>query len=569
MKIAVGYVRCSTDMQDDSIDQQKRAIETWAIANEYKVIEWFEDEGKSGTSFEKRSEFMRLVHRAENSPNFEHILVYDESRWGRAGNPRTSTYWKIHFERHGAKVKIINSQSKNENDIGSFVTEVVECAEASEYSKKLSRSTMRGCVAHVEKGWSAGGSAPYGYKRVAIDPVTGKHLRDLLDGMHRRKGEEVVRLELGDRNEVDVVKRIFELKEMGNGLKTIADTLNFEGISCPRRGKWKNKDQKWSCGTIRSIIQNPVYCGTRVYNRFPKNKLSGLPRGKRNDTTEWKTFNNAHPSIISKERFDQANISKSYKYGGGSAKAVKSPYLLSGLVRCAHCGFNYSGYTRGKKGLRYYADSGFISKGKSVCEWHAISKDQLEGEVLKTIREKLFESVVPRKLEERIEEFLSSRQNALASGGITIIESQLNQNQAKLENLLLAVEKGLELNTVLPRIKQIEADNERLRHEMFRSQQVTINQAMVKNAASDAARFIVTLTKNLESFPVADQKLMLRRVVDGLIVDRAQDSIFFNLLILPKLENPILKAIHQNGVVQSRVCPEQDLNLHDLAATRP
>ena len=88
IKIAVGYVRCSTDMQDDSTEQQKKAIEIWAKGNGYAIIEWFEDEGKSGTSFDKRPGFMRMVKRIESSTNFEYVLVYDESRWGRAGNPR-------------------------------------------------------------------------------------------------------------------------------------------------------------------------------------------------------------------------------------------------------------------------------------------------------------------------------------------------------------------------------------------------------------------------------------------------------------------------------------------------
>jgi len=73
-----------------------------------------------------------LIRRVETTANFNFILVYDESRWGRPNNPRENTYWKVHTERYGVKVRIINSSSKNENDIGSFVTEVVESAEASE-----------------------------------------------------------------------------------------------------------------------------------------------------------------------------------------------------------------------------------------------------------------------------------------------------------------------------------------------------------------------------------------------------------------------------------------------------
>ena len=149
MKIAVGYLRCSTDLQDDSVEQQRKAIQQWAAENDFQVIDWYEDEGKSGTSFEKRPAFNRMMRRVESGVNFHYILVYDESRWGRPNNPRENTYWKVHAERYGIRVRVINSGSKNENDIGSFVTEVVESAEASEYSKKLSRSTLRGAKANA------------------------------------------------------------------------------------------------------------------------------------------------------------------------------------------------------------------------------------------------------------------------------------------------------------------------------------------------------------------------------------------------------------------------------------
>ena len=98
LKIAAGYVRCSTEQQDDSIDQQKREISKWADQGGYKVIRWFEDDGKSGTSFEKRPAFVEMKNRVECDPGFEYVLVYDESRWGRAKRIRESSYWKVHFE---------------------------------------------------------------------------------------------------------------------------------------------------------------------------------------------------------------------------------------------------------------------------------------------------------------------------------------------------------------------------------------------------------------------------------------------------------------------------------------
>ncbi|MBS3915217.1 MAG: recombinase family protein [Bacteroidetes bacterium] len=392
--LAVGYVRCSTEMQDDSVEQQKKEIQKWADTNGMKVIEWFEDESKSGTSFDKRPAFMRLMQRIETSSGFEYILVYDESRWGRPNNPRENTYWKFHAERYGVKVRVINSGSKNENDIGSFVTEVVESAEASEYSKKLSRSTKRGCIAKETSGYSSGGTAPYGYKRIAVDIASGNFLRDLPDGTYRRKGEEQVTFAPGDLFEVNVVKRIFEMKAKGIGLKSIANALNTENISCPRRGRWKNANQKWSSGTIRSIIQNPAYYGDRVYNRFPKNKLEGKSRGKRNNASEWIVKEQAHEAIITKELFQRANAMNHIGFASGASKAVHGPYLLSGLITCSKCGFKYSGYTRSKKDLRYYADSGYISKGRSVCDWNAIPKEKLENLILEVLENELLNSTI-------------------------------------------------------------------------------------------------------------------------------------------------------------------------------
>jgi hypothetical protein len=51
-----------------------------------------------------------------------------------------------------------------------------------------------------------------------------------------------------------------------------------------------------------------------------------------------------------------------------------------------------------------------------------------------------------------------------------------------------------------------------------------------------------------------------------IVVNRKADEVVCNLVRIPRIENPVLESI-RNGGFQSRVCPEQDLNLHDLAAT--
>ncbi len=559
IKIAVGYVRCSTDMQDDSTQQQKKAIDTWAKGNSYTVIEWFEDEGKSGTSFDKRPAFMRMVKRIETSPNFEHVLVYDESRWGRAGNPRESTYWKVHLERHGVKVRIVNSQSKNENDIGSFVVEVVESAEASEYSKKLSRSTLRGCFDNASKGFSNGGSACYGYKRIAVDKVTGKLIRELLPGERRRETEEKVLWDLGDEAEVQTVQRIFQLKVAGYGYRTIADKLNTEKVPCPKRGRWRNKNQMWSTVTVQTIVTNPSYRGDRIYNRHPlSKKVNGeanvLGKTKErwvNDEREWIVQRDAHTAIISRELFEKANPpAVRHERGKRNIHYHGSPYLLTGLVKCERCGFNFQGQSYRRSSHFYYVDGGNMNKGKSVCDRTAIRRELLEGFVTGMVMDSLPFSKSATRLEGMIREYLNGHNRKDSMEAST--EKRLQEIDRKMQNLLDAVEQGIGLDTVFARIKELE--NEKKVIEQDRSR-ITVAKGHLdpKEASSQAARFFVDFRKRFDKAPIEEKKALLRQVVLGVSVNPVEKVARCSITKIPMVSPALRSALLPSGFV-GRTC---------------
>ncbi|MGA9115549.1 MAG: recombinase family protein [Bacteroidota bacterium] len=87
------------------------------------------------------------------------------------------------------------------------------------------------------------------------------------------KKQEKVYWVLGDSGEIDTIRFIFERRAKGIAYVVIAKMLNDLGTACARRGKWRNKDQKWSSGTIRSILENPAYYGARAYNRNSSSKI--------------------------------------------------------------------------------------------------------------------------------------------------------------------------------------------------------------------------------------------------------------------------------------------------------
>lgn len=85
MKFAFGYLRVSTDEQ--TVLNQKLAIQKWAEDNDYKILDFFEDSAISGKipAIERPAfkEMLSLVR----SDQVDSVIVYELSRVGR-------TFWE-------------------------------------------------------------------------------------------------------------------------------------------------------------------------------------------------------------------------------------------------------------------------------------------------------------------------------------------------------------------------------------------------------------------------------------------------------------------------------------------
>jgi len=165
-KKAVGYVRCSTEMQEDSPDQQKNEILKFCETQGYEILEWFVDFGFSGTTFDQRPDFQKLRRQVENNPRFKYVICYDESRWGRAIDPEENTYLRFYFKRFGLEVVLVKTSIDPKHEFAPML-KAFEGVQASQYSKKLSSLTLRDAMANGR--YSSGGFPPYGFLRAAIN----------------------------------------------------------------------------------------------------------------------------------------------------------------------------------------------------------------------------------------------------------------------------------------------------------------------------------------------------------------------------------------------------------------
>jgi len=538
MKNAVGYLRCSTDQQEDSTRQQKEEILRFAEPHGYNVIRFYEDFGRSGTSFRKRPEFMRMVKCAiDGHADFEFIIAYDESRWGRADDPEENSYWENRFKfEFGIEVVLVHTLATTESPMANAFLKTLQRSEASEYSKKLSRATLRGSVDNAKKGYSCGGSAPYGLIRIAVDKVTGSVTRTLYDGQHASPDTEKSKWDVGDLSEVEVVRRMFAEKIAGKGYVAIADGLNQDCIPPPKRGRWRNKDQKWGGVTIRGILANPAYYGARIYNRHPQSHLSGPTKDLWiNPTDNWVVVEDAHPAIVSKETFDLANRrSREYVRNRHTSESV---YLLTSLIKCGHCHFNFQGQNYGKKKVRYYVCGGYINKGNSVCSDFKINKNEIEGFVVREIRKRILGS----DLLGRLEEEMKNRLQVASLDRLDTVESferQLTDVNIRIQRLLTLAENSVGLEgDIVEKLKVLGKEKKQIEKRLSELQMAKLSPQTVVDARAQVQFLMDHFDETLKTAPIHAQKELLRRFIQRIDVDRETNTINVYLRKVPSLNS--------------------------------
>ena len=91
----VQYVRMSTEHQRYSTENQSDVIRQYAAKHEIEIVRTYADEGKSGLKLSGRDALKRLIDDVQRGrADFEVILVYDVSRWGRFQDTDESAYYE-------------------------------------------------------------------------------------------------------------------------------------------------------------------------------------------------------------------------------------------------------------------------------------------------------------------------------------------------------------------------------------------------------------------------------------------------------------------------------------------
>ena len=175
------------------------------------------------------------------------------------------------------------------------------------FLKDLAAKTHRGLRGRVEAGKSGGG-VTYGYqviRRIGPD------------------GAPVVRERQIDPAKAAVVLRIFKAYGAGEAPKKIALRLNADGVPAPRGGAWSASTINGNRAQGTGILNNELYVGRLVWNRFAyaKDPETGRRRSRPHQDRDIVVPDVAELRMVPRELWEAAKARQARLDGQASAKA--------------------------------------------------------------------------------------------------------------------------------------------------------------------------------------------------------------------------------------------------------
>ena len=259
---AVEYVRMSTEHQQYSTENQADKIREYAVHRGMEIVRTYADEGKSGLNIGGRAALQQLIKDVEEGPvDFQIVLVYDVSRWGRFQDADEAAFYEYKLKRKGILVTYVAEQFENDGSPVSTIVKGVKRAMAGEYSRELSAKVFAGQCRLIELGYRQGGPAGFGLRRTLIDQ-TGSIKTELARGEHKSLQTDRVILMPGPEQEVETISQIYRwFVDEGIPESEIATRLNDKGVLT-------DLERNWTRSTVREVLSNEKYVGNNVYNRI-------------------------------------------------------------------------------------------------------------------------------------------------------------------------------------------------------------------------------------------------------------------------------------------------------------
>jgi hypothetical protein len=326
-----------------------------------------------------------------------------------------------------------------------------------------------------------------------------------------------------------VVRRIYREFVGGRTLKHIATGLNRDRVPTPSHaGGWRepgtaqvdrtvSRGLSWSKATLRAVLRRQLYRGV-ITSRW---KASGemfehdAPALRIIDEGVWREANRmlAAATKVYLRKTDG-------KLWGKPSSTVDSKYLLTGMLRCGHCGSTMAVESRPSGGKRPYVywclsnRHGRRSRGETCANNVVVPMALLDRAVLQTIEPYLTADLVADAIATAVKR--AGSRSAVAAERLRLGRELAGVNK-ELANLIGFIKQGRS-EAVQAEVANTEARQRDLRAALARLEAAEAFRTSTVDLEAKIAQILGDWT-GLSTKPVAQQRQLLRKLIpDRLVV---------------------------------------------------
>ena len=365
------YCRLSRDdeLQGDSnsIINQKKILQKYALDHGWKNIRFYIDDGISGTTF-NRPGFQEMIADIE-AGIVKRVIIKDMSRLGR-DYLQVGMYTEIMFPEHDVHFIAVNDgvdSKQGDNEFTPFRNIINEWY-AKDTSKKI-RAVMK---VKGNAGEHLTTNAPYGYMKDPANPKQWVRDNDAANVVYD------IGLYVMDGYGPSQIARLLKQRK----ILTPAAYYESKGINC--NVKPQDDPYGWNASTVAHILDRwREYLGHTV--NFKTTKKSYKSKKKiQNPESEWVIFENTHEPIWTESIADAVRLARQTRR---RPTKMGEMGMFSGMMFCADCGsIMYQCRATGfRREQEYYLCAGY-RKSRDICgSTHSILTVILEELILQNL----------------------------------------------------------------------------------------------------------------------------------------------------------------------------------------
>lgn len=554
-RITALYERLSRDdeMQGESnsITNQKKYLEDYAVQHGFGNIQHFSDDGYSGTNF-NRPAFNSLLTEIE-AGRVGTVIVKDMSRFGR-NYLQVGFYTEMMFPKKNVRFIAVNngvdSANPADDDFTPFLNIMNEW-----YAKDTSKKIKAVFKAKMRDGKRVSGAVPYGYYRKPEDKQTL----------------------YVDEASASVVRRIFQLACDGMGATAIADTLSEDKILIPSAYARQNHPEDcqctnyhdpytWNATTVGYILNRREYLGHTVLGKTTRDNFKTKRKRIANED-ELLVFYNTHEAIIDQETYDKAQRMR--KRVSPRRNSEKPAHRLSGLLYCADCGSRLAYINSKPKDGKIYDSNQAFRCSRYHNKYHSCTGHYIKASTIEMLIYQATKRVSQYVLKDEKEfvEQLKAQYELQCEKDNTDDKKELLEAKRRMMDLDDLI-KGLYENFTLGRLPERQFNRLMTEYDTEQSsleQRISELETATERISTKAVQIdkFVRLVKKYRDFeelttPMLNdfiEKVVIHEAEGGRTKDRTQQvDIYFNFIgnfVLPLSEDEY-KAILEKGRQNNR-----------------